>query len=91
MRDVVGRRPDDSPGSDLVVEVTLAPEHAPAFAFGPRSLGPASTLGESLPQRLERVPAPDVRAEVRFQLLFAPWGGTGRALVGGDGAKSAAN
>jgi hypothetical protein len=81
--DVVGRMPA-SPGADLVVEVALTPDLPPAFSYGMRSLGPESTLGELLPPRLERVPAPDVRGEVRFQVLFALWGGTGKPLVGGD-------
>ncbi|HEU4403784.1 MAG TPA: hypothetical protein VFS43_00595 [Polyangiaceae bacterium] len=86
VRDVAGRLPEGSPGSDLVVEVKLAPDAPPAFAYGLRSLRPESSLGEHLPRRLERVPAPDVERELRFQILFPLWGGTGKPLVGGDDA-----
>jgi hypothetical protein len=86
VRDAVGRLPETSAGADLVVEVKLAPDADPAFAYGLRSIGTDSTLGEHLPERLERVPAPYVEGELRFQILFPLWGGTGRPLVGGEGA-----
>lgn len=86
VKDVVSHMPEGSPRSDLVIEVKLLPDASPAFAYGTRSLGPESNLGELVPRRIERIPTPDVEREVRFQIFFPLWGGTGKIFYGGDSA-----
>ncbi len=72
-------------GTDLVVQVTLAPGLAPAFAYAvrPEVPGPDAPLRAQLPGRLALARAPGVRGRVQFHLIFDLWGGAPPAPAAG--------
>lgn len=74
VREAVGRLPAMA-GCDLVVEAVLAPARLPALTLASNPLEPPEALRATLPPKLEAVGGPDVRSEIRFQLLFQLWGG----------------
>ncbi|MCU0683390.1 MAG: DUF3480 domain-containing protein [Polyangiaceae bacterium] len=84
VRETVGSLPA-TPGCDLVVEAALAPSRRPTLTLASNPLEPPAALRALLPPRLEAVGGPDVRSEIRFQLLFQLWGGApGGALPDGS-------
>jgi len=75
------------PPRDLVVQVGLAPGRSSSLWVKSRPAGLDDALERALRERLSKLPSPEVQGEVRYQVRFRLWGGTGEPFEASPGAR----